>query len=116
MVDEKNLSPVSKMAVDICKELGVPYSFGKGYATLDGVPMNILYSQENLFKSRSQCDIDPVPFDILMRYYVFDDIEKEAQKERLLKLLEDGRKIKYDGAITTVSFENFDLVLEDTNE
>lgn len=65
---------------------------------------------------RSECKVDPVPFDFFMRYYVFDDIEEEARKQRLLKLLEAGRKIKYDHGKKTLSFDNFDLVLEDTNE
>lgn len=63
---------------------------------------------------RSECHIDPVPFDFFMKYYVFDDIEQELQKERLLKLLEAGRTIKYEGKRTTIAFENFDLVLEET--
>lgn len=63
---------------------------------------------------RSECDIDPVPFDYFMKYYVFDDIEQELQKERLLKLLEAGRTIRYEGKRTTIAFENFDLVLEET--
>lgn len=62
---------------------------------------------------RSECDIDPVPFDYFMKYYVFDDIEQELQKQRLLKLLEAGRTIRYEGKRTTIAFENFDLVLEE---
>lgn len=112
MIDETNLSPVSKLAVDICKDLNIPYSFGKGYATLDGIPMDTLYHQD-IFKPKSQCDIDPVPFDYFMKYYVFDDIEQELQKQRLLKLLEAGRTIRYEGKRTTIVFENFDLVLEE---
>lgn len=47
---------LSKLALDICKDLNVPYSFGEGYATLDGVP---LYCQDNLFKSQAECDVEP---------------------------------------------------------
>ena len=63
---------------------------------------------------RSECEVGKVPFGLFMRYYVFDDIEEEVRKQRLLKLLEAGRTIRYEGKRTTIAFENFDLVLEET--
>lgn len=46
MIDETNLSPVSKLALDICKELDIPCYIWKGYATLDGNPIDDLDYEE----------------------------------------------------------------------
>ena len=53
------LSPVSKLAIELCQELGVPYSFGKGYATLDGIPLNQL-DEESLFNYAIQTSVDVI--------------------------------------------------------
>lgn len=46
MIENTVLSEASRMAIEICKELGVPYSFGNGYATLDGNQISDLDYEE----------------------------------------------------------------------
>ena len=43
MKDIENLSDISKLALSLCEDLNILYTFGKGFATLDGVPMDELY-------------------------------------------------------------------------
>lgn len=52
----KELSEISKEAIEICQELGVPYSFGKGYATLDGVPINKLDKKDQILFEGNEKD------------------------------------------------------------
>lgn len=44
----------------LCDSLGIPYDTGKGYATIDGVPVNKItspiFEQENLSHNFSCCD------------------------------------------------------------
>lgn len=34
------LSDISKLTVEICEQLGIPYRYGEGYATIGGKPLN----------------------------------------------------------------------------
>lgn len=46
MKDIENLSDISKLALSLCEDLNILYTFGKGFATLDGVPMDELDKKE----------------------------------------------------------------------
>ena len=46
MIENTVLSEVSKLAIDICNELGIPCYIGKGYATLDGNQISDLDYEE----------------------------------------------------------------------
>lgn len=41
-----SLSEASKLAVDLCERLGIPYCYGTGYATLRGVPIDEIPNAE----------------------------------------------------------------------
>lgn len=61
----KELSPLSKLALELCENLGIPYSLGKGYATLDGVALDTL-AREPLFNLQysfqGQVELPPMPY------------------------------------------------------
>lgn len=61
----KELSPLSKLALELCENLGVSYSLGKGYATLDGVALDTLACEPlfNLqYSFQGQVEVSPMPY------------------------------------------------------
>lgn len=61
----KELSPLSKLALELCENLGVSYSLGKGYATLDGVALDTLICEPlfNLqYSFQRQVELSPISY------------------------------------------------------
>lgn len=79
------MKDISKLAIELCQELGVPYSFGKGYATLDGVPMNQLNNGTNLFQERYQ--ITRATMEEIMHQYLHPSREDAIAREKMMQEL-----------------------------
>lgn len=102
------LSDVSKLAIELCQELGVPYSFGKGYATLDGIPMNQL-KDNNLPLFREQYQISRGTMEKIMQQYLHPSREDAIAREKMMREISLHMSSRMEGTSEIVSYDDLDL-------
>lgn len=109
------LSDVSKLAIELCQELGVPYSFGKGYATLDGIPMNQLKDKDSpLFQEQYQ--ISRGTMEEIMHQYLHPSREDAVAREKMMQEINLHMSSRMEGTNEIVSYDDLDLSFLDTKE
>lgn len=101
------MKDISKLAIELCQELGVPYSFGKGYATLDGVPMNQLNNGTNLFQEQYQ--ITRATMEEIMHQYLHPSREDAIAREKMMQEITLHMSSRMEGTSEIVSYDDLDL-------